>query len=212
MTIGAVRTGRNERRELWTVVKEREGFFSLHVYICALRNAVWIIYGCCHFRSARSSRALVTGQKPQTISPFIYKFHFNHFFLFLFLLFHQKANTFGEIICYFPVIINEPSNNSRCLLLCPTIRRTGARPTDVEWLHGPTLFASTASVVSPRYADVLPPFCHWIHQWIKWIVIFRPTTWWSTSAVTATTSPTRAKCAARPSSARTTWNSTGDLI
>ena len=40
----------------------------------------------------------------------------------------------------------------------------------------------------------------------------RPTTWWSTSAVTATTSPTPAKCAERPSSARTTWNNTGDYF
>jgi len=39
----------------------------------------------------------------------------------------------------------------------------------------------------------------------------RPITWWSTSAVTATTSPTPARCAGRPSSARTIWSNTGDF-
>jgi hypothetical protein len=42
------------------------------------------------------------------------------------------------------------------------------------------------------------------------IFIIRPTISWFTSAAIATTSPTLARSAAKPSSDRTTWNSTGN--
>jgi len=164
MTIGAVRTGRNERRELWTVVKKKGGFFFFFLArLCALRNAVWMFYGCCHFLFPRSSRALVTRQKPQTISPFIYKFHFNHFFLFL--LFHQKANKFGEIICYF---LASSTNLQSTQDVCCYALRYGGPKRGLQTSSGSTgrlclqvLPASFHQGTQPSS----PPFCHWNHQW-----------------------------------------------
>ena len=144
-----------QEKNFWTVErkKEKEGGFLAYVQLHyeILSECFMVLVSFSLSRNSSRSLLMVTRQK-------LYFIHsFNHFFLLFPLKQQQQKKTINkffwrENFCfiYYFSPSNEPSINSRCLLLCPTIRRTGARPTDVEWLHGPTLSASTANAVSPR--------------------------------------------------------------